>query len=39
MEKYQPEGGYGDIPEEKLAVTGVMRIDILEITAKEDISR
>ena len=39
MEKYQPEGGYGDIPEEKLAVTGVVRIDILEITAKEDISR
>ena len=39
MKKYQPEGGYGDIPEEKLAVTGVVRIDILEITAKEDISR
>ena len=39
MEKYQPEGGYGDIPEEKLAVTGVVRIDILEIAAKEDISR
>ncbi len=38
MKKYQPEGGYGDFPEEKLAITGVIRIDILEITGKEDTS-
>jgi len=37
MEKYQPEGGYGDFPEEKLAVTGVVRIDIEEMTGKEDL--
>jgi nitroimidazol reductase NimA-like FMN-containing flavoprotein (pyridoxamine 5'-phosphate oxidase superfamily) len=38
MKKFEPEGGYDDFPEEKLAVTGVVRIDILEITGKEDIS-
>jgi hypothetical protein len=35
MEKYQPEGGYGDFPEEKLAITAVVRIDIVEMTGKE----
>ena len=37
MAKYQPEGGYGDFPESKLAVTGVVRIDIEETTGKEDL--
>lgn len=37
MEKYQPEGGYGDFPVEKLAVTSVIRIDIETITGKEDL--
>jgi hypothetical protein len=37
MEKYQPEGGYGEFPPEKLAITAVVRIDIEEITGKEDI--
>jgi nitroimidazol reductase NimA-like FMN-containing flavoprotein (pyridoxamine 5'-phosphate oxidase superfamily) len=37
MEKYQPEGGYGDIPAEKLAITVVIRIDIEAMTGKEDI--
>lgn len=37
MEKYQPEGGYGDSPEEKLALTAVIRIDIEAITGKEDV--
>ena len=37
MEKYQPEGGYGEFLEEKLAVTGVVRIDIEETTGKEDL--
>jgi hypothetical protein len=35
MEKYQPEGGYGAFPEEKLALTAVVRIDIVEMTGKE----
>ena len=35
MEKYQPEGGYGAFPEEKLAITAVVRIDIVEMTGKE----
>jgi hypothetical protein len=38
MEKFEPEGGHGDFPEEKLAITGVVRIDILEITGKEDVT-
>jgi len=39
MEKYQPEGGYGDFPEEKLKITGVVRIDIEEMTGKEDLGK
>ncbi|MCX5841441.1 MAG: pyridoxamine 5'-phosphate oxidase family protein [Deltaproteobacteria bacterium] len=37
MEKYQPEGGYGDFPAEKLAIAGIVRIDIDEMTGKQDI--
>jgi hypothetical protein len=37
MEKYQPEGGYGDFLEEKLAITGIVRIDIREMNGKQDI--
>jgi len=37
MEKYQPEGGYGDFLPEKLNLTTVVRIDIEEITGKEDV--
>jgi nitroimidazol reductase NimA-like FMN-containing flavoprotein (pyridoxamine 5'-phosphate oxidase superfamily) len=39
MEKYQPEGGYGDFPEEKLGITGIVRIDIEEMVGKEDIGK
>ena len=39
MEKYQPEGGYGDFPAEKLMITGVVRIDIEEMSGKEDLGR
>ena len=39
MEKYQPEGGYGDFPEEKLGVTAVVRIDIEELVGKEDLGK
>jgi hypothetical protein len=37
MEKYQPEGGYGEFLPEKLNITDVVRIDIEEITGKEDV--
>lgn len=36
MEKYQPGGDYGDFLAAKLALTGVIRIDIWEITGKQD---
>jgi uncharacterized protein len=39
MEKYQPEGGYGDFPVEKLAITGIVRVDIEEMTGKEDLGK
>ncbi|HEX9019641.1 MAG TPA: pyridoxamine 5'-phosphate oxidase family protein [Nitrospirota bacterium] len=39
MEKYQPEGGYGEFPEEKLKMTGVVRIDIEEMAGKEDLGK
>jgi len=38
MKKYQPAGGYGDFPEEKLALTAVVRIEITEMTGKEDLT-
>ena len=37
MEKYQPEGGYGEFLEEKVALTAVIRIDILTMTGKQDL--
>jgi uncharacterized protein len=39
MKKYQSEGGYGDFPVEKLAITGIVRIDIEEMTGKEDLGK
>lgn len=39
MEKYQPEGGYGEFPEEKLKITGIVRIDIEEMAGKEDLGK
>lgn len=39
MQKYQPEGGYGGFPEEKLALTAVVRIDIVEMTGKQDMGK
>lgn len=38
MKKYQPEGGYGDFSEEKLTITGVVRIDIEEMAGKQDLA-
>jgi hypothetical protein len=39
MEKYQPEGGYGEFPEEKIRLTAIIRIDIEEMTGKEDLGK
>jgi uncharacterized protein len=39
MKKYQPEGGYGEFPEEKVRLTAVVRIDIEEMTGKEDLGK
>jgi nitroimidazol reductase NimA-like FMN-containing flavoprotein (pyridoxamine 5'-phosphate oxidase superfamily) len=39
MEKYQPEGGYGEFSEEKLSITGIVRIDVLEMTGKQDLGK
>ena len=35
MEKYQPERGYGKIPEEVLKKTAIIEIEVEEMTAKE----
>ena len=39
MRKYQPEGGYQGFPEDKLAITAVVRIDIVEMTGKQDLGK
>ncbi|RNC69217.1 MAG: pyridoxamine 5'-phosphate oxidase family protein [Desulfuromonadales bacterium] len=40
MRKYQPEGGYGSgYPEEKLAITGIVRIDVEEMVGKEELGK
>lgn len=39
MEKYQPEGGYGNFLEDKLEITGLVRIEIEDMTGKEDLGR
>jgi nitroimidazol reductase NimA-like FMN-containing flavoprotein (pyridoxamine 5'-phosphate oxidase superfamily) len=37
MEKYQPEGGYGQFLDSKLALTAVVRIDVETMTGKQDL--
>lgn len=39
MRKYQPEGGYGQYREDKLSITGVVRIEIEEMTGKQDLGK
>jgi hypothetical protein len=39
MDKYQPEGGYGDFSEEKGVLTAIVRIDIEVVTGKEDLGK
>jgi len=39
MEKYQPEGGYGDFLQWKLDITAVVCIEIEEMIGKEDLGK
>jgi nitroimidazol reductase NimA-like FMN-containing flavoprotein (pyridoxamine 5'-phosphate oxidase superfamily) len=39
MAKYQPKAGNGPYPEEKLALTCVVRIDIEDMSGKEDLGK
>ena len=39
MDKYQPDGGYGPYVKEKLGITGIVRIDVEEMTGKEDLGK
>jgi len=39
MEKYQPEGGYEEFPKDRLLLTAIIRIDIEELTGKEDLGK
>src|SRR3990172_7789059 len=39
MEKYQPQGGFGHYEKEKLGRTGIVRIDVEEMTGKEDLGK
>ena len=39
MGKYQPERGYGSYAEDKLALTCIVRIDIVEMSGKEDLGK
>jgi uncharacterized protein len=37
MKKFQPEGGFGNFPQDKLNLTEVIKIDIKEMVGKEDL--
>ncbi len=39
MDKYQPEGRYGPYVPEKLGLTGIVRIDVEEMSGKEDLGK
>jgi nitroimidazol reductase NimA-like FMN-containing flavoprotein (pyridoxamine 5'-phosphate oxidase superfamily) len=39
MGKYQPDGGFGPYPEEKVALTCIVRIDIEDLSGKEDLGK
>ncbi len=39
MRKYQPGGGYGPYLEEKLALTGIVRIEIEDLSGKEELGK
>ena len=39
MEKYQPDGGYDAYLQEKLGMTAIVRIEVQEMTGKEDLGK
>jgi hypothetical protein len=39
MHKYQPDGQWREFPPEKLAITGIVRIDIEELSGKEELGK
>lgn len=39
MGKYQPTGNWQDYPDDKLAITGIVRIDIEQMRGKEDLGK
>jgi nitroimidazol reductase NimA-like FMN-containing flavoprotein (pyridoxamine 5'-phosphate oxidase superfamily) len=39
MRKYQPQGHWCDYPEEKLALTGIVRIEVEEVVGKEELGK
>lgn len=39
MAKYQPAETFGVYPEEKLAITGIVRIDVEEVVGKEELGK
>ena len=39
MKKYQPEGGYSELPEDTVKITSIVRINIEEMTGKEDLGK
>jgi len=39
MEKYQPEGGFGDYTQKRLGLTAIIRVDIQAMSGKEDLGK
>jgi nitroimidazol reductase NimA-like FMN-containing flavoprotein (pyridoxamine 5'-phosphate oxidase superfamily) len=39
MRKYQPQGGYGSYPEEKLELTCIVRVEVEDLSGKEDLGK
>ncbi len=39
MKKYQPEGGFGEFPQDKMKLTAIIRIDIEQMSGKEDLGK
>lgn len=39
MDKYQPEGGFGDYTEKRLGLTAIIRVDIESMSGKEDMGK
>ncbi len=39
MSKYQPDVEWRDYPEERLSITGIVRIDVEEMVGKEELGK